>query len=269
MLCSPSPTTDPFLQWGWDPTALGLCARITVVFHPKGPRFFELVKQALSSTERGYDLLAPKFDYTPFRTPDAILNAIQPQVGDRGSVGSALDLCCGTGAAMHMLHALCRDSVVGVDFSSGMLREARRQLTDAEGSAVIRLVRANVLSLPLWPEYDLVTCFSALGHIPARDHERFVRAVAGALRPGGRFVFVTSVLPPRRSWEYWRARAFNAGMWIRNMLWSPPFIMYYLTFLLPGVQSLLERHGFSLEVRERLFAEPHNRSRLVIATLQR
>ena len=129
MLCSPSPTTDPFLQWGWDPTALGFCARIAVVFHPKGPRFFELVKQALSSTERGYDLLAPKFDYTPFRSPDAILNAIQPQVGDRGSVGSALDLCCGTGAAMHMLHALCRDSVVGVDFSSGMLREAHRQFT--------------------------------------------------------------------------------------------------------------------------------------------
>ena len=27
--------------------------------------------QALSSVEDGYDLLAPKFDHTPFRTPDA------------------------------------------------------------------------------------------------------------------------------------------------------------------------------------------------------
>ena len=34
------------------------------MFHPNGPSFFELVEQALSSTERGYDLLAPKFDYT-------------------------------------------------------------------------------------------------------------------------------------------------------------------------------------------------------------
>lgn len=40
------------------------------MFHPKGPSFVELAKQCLSSTERGYDLLAPKFDYTPFRTPE-------------------------------------------------------------------------------------------------------------------------------------------------------------------------------------------------------
>ena len=40
------------------------------MFHAKGPTFWELAVQALSSTEHGYDLLAPKFDYTPFRTPD-------------------------------------------------------------------------------------------------------------------------------------------------------------------------------------------------------
>ena len=39
------------------------------MFHPQGPTFWELARQALSSTQRGYDLLAPKFDFTPFRTP--------------------------------------------------------------------------------------------------------------------------------------------------------------------------------------------------------
>ena len=43
------------------------------MFHPDGPTFWELARQALSSTTRGYDLLAPKFDVTPFRTPDVIL----------------------------------------------------------------------------------------------------------------------------------------------------------------------------------------------------
>jgi hypothetical protein len=28
----------------------------------------------------------------------------------------------------------------------------------------------------------------------------------------------------------------------------PPFIMYYLTFLLPGAQKLLEKSGFDVEV---------------------
>jgi len=32
--------------------------------------------QALSSVEGGYDLLAPKFDHTPFRTPDGMLDAV-------------------------------------------------------------------------------------------------------------------------------------------------------------------------------------------------
>jgi hypothetical protein len=36
---------------------------------------------------------------------------------------------------------------------------------------------------------------------------------------------------------------------VRNLILSPPFIMYYLTFLLPEVQTLLEAHGFDVEVR--------------------
>ena len=45
------------------------------MFSPQGPTARELAVQALSSVERGYDLLAPKFDRTPFRTPDVVLDA--------------------------------------------------------------------------------------------------------------------------------------------------------------------------------------------------
>jgi hypothetical protein len=51
------------------------------MFHPQGPTLRELLVQALSSTERGYDLLASKFDYTPFRTPEAILRPAMAQLG--------------------------------------------------------------------------------------------------------------------------------------------------------------------------------------------
>ena len=36
------------------------------MFSPRGPSVRELAVQALSSVEGGYDLLAPKFDHTPF-----------------------------------------------------------------------------------------------------------------------------------------------------------------------------------------------------------
>ena len=39
------------------------------MFSPHGPSVRELAMQALASVEGGYDLLAPKFDHTPFRTP--------------------------------------------------------------------------------------------------------------------------------------------------------------------------------------------------------
>ncbi len=58
------------------------------VFSPRGPSVRELAVQALSSVEGGYDLLAPKFDHTPFRTPDDVLDATAGAEGTN-SGGSA------------------------------------------------------------------------------------------------------------------------------------------------------------------------------------
>ena len=96
------------------------------MLHPQGPTVWELLVQGLSSTEQGYDLLAPKFDATPFRTPEAILGPAMAQLGSPASIATALDMCCGTGAALRHLRPLCRDRVVGIDLSQGMLAVARR-----------------------------------------------------------------------------------------------------------------------------------------------
>ena len=57
-------------------------------------------------------------------------------------------------------------------------------------------------------------------------------------------------------------------MRVRNALWHPPFVMYYLTFLLPRARALLEARGFSLEVLHPALPEPYARAGLctVIAT---
>jgi ubiquinone/menaquinone biosynthesis C-methylase UbiE len=226
-----------------------------------------LTVQALSSTEVGYDLLAPKFDRTPFRTPDAILRAVVESLRTGPNPDRGLDLCCGTGAGMETLRELGCGHVVGLDFSRGMLSVARRRLAAVSGSARLDHVRGNALALPFGPVFEIVVCFGAFGHILEHDQLRFVAEVARVLRPGGRFVFLTSHMPPLSSARYWLGRGFNAVMHLRNLLLSPPFVMYYLTFLLPDVQRLLEQVGLEVQIR-RLdqLAGPWADLRLVTAT---
>ncbi len=236
------------------------------MFHPQGPTFFELARQALSSTERGYDLLAPKFDCSPFRAPEPILRAVADQLRPLAPFAAGLDICCGTGAGVEMLRPLCRERVVGLDFSRGMLDVCRRRTADAPGTAPVELVQADALAMPFAGAFDVAVCFGAFGHILTKDEPRFVAEVARVLRPGGRFVFVTSVMPPVWSRGYWMARLFNAAMRVRNVLVAPPFVMYYLTFLLPGATILLERQGLRVEVSGLGFTGPWSALRLVVAT---
>jgi hypothetical protein len=56
------------------------------------------------------------------------------------------------------------------------------------------------------------------------------------------------------------AHGFNAVMRVRNALLKPEFIMYYLTFLWPGIRSKLERAGFVVQ------AADHGRFVIVTAT---
>jgi cyclopropane fatty-acyl-phospholipid synthase-like methyltransferase len=120
--------------------------------------------------------------------------------------------------------------------------------------------------MPFEAEFDVVVSFGAFGHVLRKDEPRFVAEIARVLKPGGRFVFVTTHLPPLTSPQYWISRLFNGVMHVRNFLISPPFIMYYLTFLLPEVETLLRQHGFRTEVRDMGFEGAWSAARLVIAT---
>jgi SAM-dependent methyltransferase len=240
------------------------------VFHPQGPTFWELARQALSSTEHGYDLLAPKFDFTPFRTPDEILDGISKVLGSSKSVDDGLDIACGTGAAIRILRPLCRRRVVGIDFSQGMLDQASKNVAAAsdEQSCPVELVQGEILNLPFENEFDLAVTVGSLGHVPRGKESEFVGQVVKALRPGGRFALVTANMPPLTSPAWWAARTFNGAMHLRNLLVRPPFIMFYLTFLLPETKRLLEEHGLNVEVHDDLFPRPFRGLKLVVGTKQ-
>lgn len=227
-------------------------------FGPRGPSWWELTVQALSSTEGGYDRLATRFEATPFRTPDPILRRTLEGVE---SVPAALDLCCGTGAALGVL-AEKAERIVGLDSSAGMLAEARRRLP-----ARAELLRGDALDPPatLHGTFDVVTCFGAFGHVRPHDEPRLVEAVGRLLKPGGRFVFATT--DPARGRPLGRAlaRLFNGAMHLRNALWRPPFVMFYLTFELPRARALLMEAGFDVRA-DHPFDPPYDRLARVVAT---
>jgi ubiquinone/menaquinone biosynthesis C-methylase UbiE len=160
------------------------------VFSPDGPSARELARQALSSVEDGYDLLAPKFDHTPFRTPRGVLDATADALRPLGPFGPGLDVCCGTGAGLPVLRSVCQGPVLGVDFSTGMLAQARPAQPGA------RWVRADARALPFAGAFGLAVSFGALGHFLPAERPALFAGVHRALRPDGILAFPVSAPQP-------------------------------------------------------------------------
>jgi SAM-dependent methyltransferase len=210
------------------------------VFSPGGPSVRELAIQALSSVEGGYDLLAPKFDRTPFRTSDGVLDATADALRLLGPFGRGLDVCCGTGAGIRVLQSLCQERIMGVDFSAGMLAQAASAHSDAEW------VRADVRALPFAEAFDLAVSFGALGHFLPAERPALFTGVYRALRPGGVFAVPIGAPQPVTAGSYWALVGFDLAMRVRNALRHPPFVMYYRTFPLHAVRDDLTASGFAV-----------------------
>ncbi|WP_406863990.1 class I SAM-dependent methyltransferase [Streptomyces sp. HUAS MG47] len=212
------------------------------MYSEDGPSFRELTVQALSSVEHGYDLLAPKFDATPFRTSDRLLQATTDALKELGPFATGLDVCCGTGAGLSVLESVCTDRVTGVDFSTGMLEKAKQARPNAT------LIRADALSLPFRDSFDLAISLGAFGHFLPRDRPRVFTEIHASLRPGALLAFPQPAPPRVGSREYWTLWAFDAVMRVRNAIWSPPFVMYYRTWPLTDVLHDLQNAGFEVDL---------------------
>ncbi len=230
------------------------------MFKAGGPTWLELAQQGLSSTRRGYDLLAPKFDRTPFMTPPELVEQTLAVAGGL-PVATALDVCCGTGVGLAALRPHVGRRLVGIDVSEPMLAQAGQRV---RGPGV-ELIPGDALEMTFDREFDLAVSFGAFGHIPSCDEPEFARRVFRSLRPGGRFIFLSGSKPKRTSPVYWFARGYNAVTRVRNALRDPPFVMYYLTFLLPDVKYVLQGQGFSVSVVEDAL-EGYPGAAVVIAT---
>ncbi len=103
-----------------------------------------------------------------------------------GGIPELLDFACGTGRILSFVrpNAIC---ATGVDVSEQMIREARAKVADA------RLLLGDVTTdpgvLPAGADFDCVTCFRFFLNAEPALRDAGVRAVAGLLKPDGKFVF--------------------------------------------------------------------------------
>ncbi len=199
----------------------------------RGPSTMELFIQATSSTKQGYNLLAPRFDATPYATPESfIARALQRAqmrfpIRDLGPRWAA-DLACGTGQATRQL-ATSFERVDAYDFSPGMLQQAS-ELTErlSQFSSNCHFTEADLANI-LMPNsvYQRVVTFGAWGHIMPAWRQRLVRQIVDSLRPSGVFLTITADSTVVASRRWWYSAVFDAAMHLRNLVLSEPFHMYY------------------------------------------
>jgi malonyl-CoA O-methyltransferase len=134
------------------------------------------------SVRTGYDGWAAVYDHDANPMPVLEEPLVRAAVGDPRGL-AALDLGCGTGRHALWL-AKAGAAVTAVDFSEGMLAEARRK----PGAEAIRFLVHDLhepLPLPA-AGFDLVVSGLVLEHL--RDLAAFFGEMRRLLRPGGRAV---------------------------------------------------------------------------------
>lgn len=112
------------------------------------------------------------------------------------SASTVVDLCTGTGSsALRMAEENKEACIIGVDFSIGMLRQARRKHPQ---TANLIWMQADVSELPVSSRsVDRVTCTYAMYELPGHTREQTMKEVIRILKPGGIFVMMEH-LPPNR-----------------------------------------------------------------------
>jgi ubiquinone/menaquinone biosynthesis C-methylase UbiE len=149
----------------------------------------------LTDVVRNYDWAAPRYD----RWTDLVFGRLLGVEKYRGRTidllgplegATVLDIGCGTGRNFPILVPRVGDRgrIIGVDYSEGMLAQARDRVT-AHGWTNVELMRGDAARLEGVPEnVDAVVSVWCLGIV--YDLEAALRRALDVLRPGGRIAIM-------------------------------------------------------------------------------
>lgn len=119
------------------------------------------------------------------READRLIEALGVRVG-----GEVLDVPCGAGRLSLPLAARGY-RITAVDGSVEMLQHARSH----DASRLVAWERRDMRDLPWSGRFDGALCVgNSFGYLDDEGNERFLRAVAAALKPGARFVLETPMV---------------------------------------------------------------------------
>lgn len=124
-----------------------------------------------------YDNIAPQYnqrypDSQNWQRGQALL-----ELAKRIQAETILEVGSGTGYWLNLL-GQTTDRLFGLDFSMGMIEQAKQQ------SAPLKLMRGTALDLPLRnATFDLLYCVDAIHHFG--NHRAFLREALRLLKPGG------------------------------------------------------------------------------------
>jgi len=162
------------------------------------------VKSAPDEVPAMYTRLAPVYEAwaraTESRARRRVLELASVQPGE-----DVLEVAAGTGVQLvRLAQASESGRTVGVEPSTGMLRQARRRLEDAGLDRRVELIEASALDLPLPAGgFDLVVNSYMLDLLPRDEIPRALSEFKRVLRPGGRLVLSNMTIGERRSHRIW------------------------------------------------------------------
>ncbi len=142
-----------------------------------------MLKETFDTVSEGYDNKALRFF-------PASADHMAALLGLRGSE-QVLDVACGTGhASLAVARLLPRGRVTAVDFSPGMLEQARRKAVSLN-IRNIEFIERDMENLGFENRFDVAVC--AFGIFFVMDMERQLAHIASTVKPGGR-IAITNFL---------------------------------------------------------------------------
>jgi len=138
--------------------------------------------------QRFWDRLAPLWDFYLLisglkeKYREEAIDKLDLNQGD-----TVLDLACGTGLNFKHLREKVGDKgrIIGLDYSSKMLEEAKKRIKDNKWDNVM-LVQKTAEKFEFKEKFDAVLCTWAMVSIP--HYKKALRNSIAALKEGGRFV---------------------------------------------------------------------------------